>query len=139
MFATVLLICLVRLWNQENFYKKTLWKMWPGIYFQALFSLHIILCKNQSEDVCMKIWTNSFVVLLLHISRLLQNFYFPTEVVLNSLQTSKGLKLVLRSQFLKNCLIKYSLFQCDINWTNFINRLCLLPTFFSEMYFLIFC
>ena len=61
----------------------------------------------------MKIWTN-FIVLLLHISRLLQKFHFPQEIVLNSLQTSKGFELVFRSQFLQSYLIKIFLFQYDI-------------------------
>ena len=33
--------------------------------------------------------------------------------------------------FMKLYLLKY-----DINWSNFINRLCLLPKIFSKMYFL---
>ena len=37
-----------------------------------------------------------------NISSLLQKFYFPIETVLNSLQTQKGLELVLRPQFLQN-------------------------------------
>ena len=82
----------------------------------------------------MKIWT-SFIVLLLHVSRLLQKFHFPKEIVLNSLQKSTGFELVFRSQFLKSYLIKIFLFQYDINWPNFINRMCLLPKFFTEMYF----
>ena len=82
----------------------------------------------------MKIGT-SFIVSLLHISRLLQKFHFPKEIVLNSLQTSKGFKLVFRAQFLKSYLIKIVLFQYDINWSNFINRMFLLAKFFTEMYF----
>ena len=51
----------------------------------------------------MLIWTNFGITLLLLISktiRLLQKFHIPIEVVLNSLQTQKGLELVSRLQFL---------------------------------------
>ena len=82
----------------------------------------------------MKLWTN-FIVSLLYISRLLQKFHFPKEIVLNSLQTSKGFELVFRAQFLKSYLIKIVLFQYDINWSNLIIRMCSLPKFFTEMYF----
>ena len=32
--------------------------------------------------------------------------------------------------------MKLLLLEYDINWPNFINRLCLLPKFFRKMYFL---
>ena len=37
------------------------------------------------------------------------------------MQTEKGLELVFKLQFLYNFLIKFFLFQYDINWPNFIN------------------
>ena len=33
--------------------------MWPRNQFQALFNFQRILCKKESEEVCMLIWTNS--------------------------------------------------------------------------------
>ena len=57
--------------------------------------------------------------------------------MLNSLQTQKGLELVFRSQFLENLLIIFFLLQYDINWPNFINRLCWHPKLFSKTYFLV--
>ena len=68
------------------------------------------------------------------ISGFLQKFHFPIEVVLNSLQTQKGLELVFRSQFLYNFLIKLFLLKYDINWPYFINSLCLLSKLFSKMF-----
>ena len=44
-----------------------------------------------------KFWL--FFYYIFNISSSLQKFNFPTEVVLNSLQTQKGLELVLRLQF----------------------------------------
>ena len=41
---------------------------------------------------------NSFAIKYL-TCRLLQKFHFPVEVVVNSLQTQKGLELVFRSHF----------------------------------------
>ena len=63
--------------------------MWPGNWFQALFNFQRSLCKKESEEICMLMWTNfgSFAVTLSNISRLLQKFHFPIEAVLNSLQT----------------------------------------------------
>ena len=50
----------------------------------------------------MLIWTNfdSFAIKYLNLSNLLQKFHFPIKVVLNSLQTQKGLVLVFSPQFL---------------------------------------
>ena len=68
-----------------------------------------ILCKKESEEVCMLIWAN-LIVLLLHISykqvAAKISFHVPAEVVLNSLQTQNGLELVSRSQFFYNFFIK---------------------------------
>ena len=60
----------------------------------------------------MLIWTHfdSFANTQSNISSLFQKFRFPIEVVLNSLQTQKGLELVFRSQFLYNFLIKFFFF-----------------------------
>ena len=82
----------------------------------------------------MLIWTNfdSFSI----TCRLLLKFHFPVEAVLNSLKAQKGLELVFRLQFLQNFLMKLFLLEDDINWSNFINRLCLLPKLFSKMHFL---
>ena len=45
--------------TQDNFfYHKILWKMWSGNKFQALFSFQRILCKKESEEASMLIWTN---------------------------------------------------------------------------------
>ena len=66
---------------------------------------------------------------------MLQKFNFPIEVVLNSLEAQKCLELVFRSQFLYNFLMKLFLLRYDINWPNFINRLCLYPKLFSKIYF----
>ena len=41
-----------------------------------------------------------------NISRLLQKFHFPIDVVFNFLQTQKGLELVFRLQFFYNFLTK---------------------------------
>ena len=32
--------------------------MWPGNYFQALFDFQAILCKKESEEVSVLIWTD---------------------------------------------------------------------------------
>ena len=49
----------------------------------------------------MLIWTNFDSFATSNVSELLQKFHFPIEVVvLNSLQTQKGLELVSRLQFL---------------------------------------
>ena len=32
--------------------------MWPGNYFQALFNFQGILCKKESEEVSVLIWTD---------------------------------------------------------------------------------
>ena len=45
----------------------------------------------------MLIWTNFDSLAITYLSSLLQKFHFPIEVVLNSLQTQKGLELVFRS------------------------------------------
>ena len=56
--------------------------------------------------------------------------------MLHSLQTQKELELVFRPQFLYKFLMKFFILSYDINWQNFINRLYLLLTLFSEIYFL---
>ena len=50
----------------------------------------------------MLLWTNfdSFAITYFNISSLLQKFDFPIEVVISSLQSEKGRKLVFRSHFL---------------------------------------
>ena len=78
----------------------------------------------------MLIWTNfdSFAIEYL-ISILLQKFHFAVEVVLNSLETRKGLELVFRLQFLYNFMMELFLLEYDINWPNFMNRVRLLPKY----------
>ena len=51
----------------------------------------------------MLIWTNfdSFAITYINISSSLQKLCFPIEVVLNFLQTQKGMELAFRSQFLR--------------------------------------
>ena len=45
---------------QNNFfYQKNEQKMWPGNKFQVLFNFQRILCKKDSVEVSMLIWTNS--------------------------------------------------------------------------------
>ena len=73
--------------------------MWPGNSFQALFNFPRILCKKDSE-VSMLIRTNFDSFAITYLSSLPQKFHFPIEVVLNSLQTQKGLELVFGPQFL---------------------------------------
>ena len=70
--------------------KNVAWTLVPGP-----FSFQRIICKKKSEEASMLIWTNfdSFAIKYL-ISRLLQKFHFPTEVVFNSLETQMGLELV---------------------------------------------
>ena len=114
--------------------KNVAWKLVP-----SPFNFQRILYKKESEEVwmCMLILTNFDIFAITHLlSRLLQKFHFPVEVVLNSLQTQRGLELVLRWQFLYNFLIKIFLQEYDINWPNFINRLCLISKLFSKFYFL---
>ena len=55
-----------------------------------------ILCKKESEEASMLIWTNFNSFAITYLSGLLQKFDFPIEVVANSLQTQKGLGLVFR-------------------------------------------
>ena len=59
----------------------------------------------------MVIRTNFDSFAITYLSSFLQNFHFPIEVVLNSLQTQKDLELVLRPQSLKNFLMKFFLLQ----------------------------
>ena len=86
--------------------------MWPENQFQAFFNFQRILSKMESEEVVIvMIWTNfdSFV--------------------------NKYSKLVFGLQFSNIFLIKFFLLYYDINWSNFINRMCLLLKLFSKMYF----
>ena len=74
--------------------------MWPGNQFKILFNFQRILCKKDSVEVSMLIWTNFDRFAITYLSSLLQEFHLPIEVMLHSLQTQKGLELVLRPQFL---------------------------------------
>ena len=73
--------------------------MWPGNQFQVLFHFERILCKKESEEASMLIWTKFDSFATMYLSGLLQEFNFPTEVVASSLQTQKGLELVFRLHF----------------------------------------
>ena len=109
--------------------------MWPGNQFQAFFNFQIILCKMESEEVSMLILINFDSSAITYLRRLLKKIHFSVEVVVNSLQTQKGLELVFRLYFLQNFLMKLFLLEHDINWPNYINRPCLLPKLFSKIYF----
>ena len=67
------------------------WKLAPGP-----FDFQRILCKKESEEVCMVIWTifDSFAIPYL-IKQLVSKIHLRIEVVLNSLQTHKELELEL--------------------------------------------
>ena len=80
--------------------KNVAWKLVPG-----LFNFQRILCKKDSKEVSMLIWTN-FTNFAINISSLLQKFHFPIEAVLSSLHKQKGLELVFRLEFLEDFLIK---------------------------------
>ena len=67
---------------------------------------------------------------------LASKIWFSIELVLNSLETQKDLELVFWLQFLQNFDNFFLFFLFDINWLNFIKRLCLLPKLVSKMYFL---
>ena len=43
---------------KKSFYQKIPQKIWPGNYFQACFNFQGILCKKDSVEVSMLIWTN---------------------------------------------------------------------------------
>ena len=66
----------------------------------------------------MLIWTNfdncaiKYLIYYYSVSSWLQKFHFPIEVVLNSLQIQKGLKLVFRSQLLQKISIFF--FSCNM-------------------------
>ena len=58
-----------------------------------------------------------------------QKFLFPIEVAVDSLQTQKGVQYSVQFAIFYNFLMKLFLLCHDINWPNFINRLCLLPNY----------
>ena len=72
--------------------------MWPGTSFKES-NFQRILCKKESKEASVLIWTNfdSFAITCLIQVDCFKNFI---EVVLNSLQTQKGLELVFTTQFL---------------------------------------
>ena len=61
--------------------------MWPGNEFQTFFILQGILCKKESGEVSVLIWTNfdSFANAYLIQVAYFKNFIFNLEVVFNSL------------------------------------------------------
>ena len=104
-------------------------KIWPvyvilqnNFFYKKLYEK----CGLETSPRPFLIFTESPVKRILRrtaccFGQILIAFLLPIEVVLNSLQTQKGLKLVFRPQF-------------DINWSNFINKQCLFPKLFSKMY-----
>ena len=79
------------------FIKKLCEKWGLETSFQAIFNFKRILCKMDSEEVSMRIWTNFDRLAITYL--ICKKSHFPIEVVLNSLQTQKDLELVFRSQF----------------------------------------
>ena len=75
--------------------------MWPEKYFQTLLKFQRIICKKESEEVCVLIWTKfgSFAHAYLIEVACFKEFHFPIDV-LNSLQIPKRIELAFRSQFL---------------------------------------
>ena len=53
-------------------------------------------CKKKSEEVCVVIWTNLDSFANTYLTWVVY-FHFPIKFVPDSLQTQKGLELVLRS------------------------------------------
>ena len=88
--------------------KNVAWKLVPG-----LVKFSRVFCKRESEEASVLILTNfeSFAnTYISNISSLLKKkINFPIKIVLNSLQTQKGLELDFRSQFLENLLIIFFL------------------------------
>ena len=76
---------------------------------RSFFNFQRILCKKDSVEVSMLIWTNFDRFAITYLSSLLQKFHLPIEVMLHSLQTQKGLELVFRLQFSYKFLIKFFL------------------------------
>ena len=54
--------------------------------------------------------------------------------MVHSLETQKGLELVVWLHYLQNFFISFFVLQNDIYLPNFINKMCLLPKLFSKMY-----
>ena len=82
--------------------------------------------RNLRRSVC---WFGEILIVLpIHMKykQLASKIYFPIEIMLDSLQTQKGFERVFRLQILQNFYNFFSLYY-DINWPNFVNRLCLLP------------
>ena len=70
--------------------KTVVWKL-----VQALLNFQRILCKKESDEVCMllgQILTAFYY--MSNISNSLQKFNFPIEFTLNSSQTQKDMELV---------------------------------------------
>ena len=54
--------------------------------------------------------------------------------MVHSLETQKGLELVVWLHYLQNFFISFFVLQNDIYLPNFINKMSLLPKLFSKMY-----
>ena len=54
--------------------------------------------------------------------------------MVHSLETQKGLELVVWLHYLQNFFVSFFVLQNDIYLPNFINKMCLLPKLFSKMY-----
>ena len=44
--------------QKKTFYQKIILKKRPGNEFQVIFDFKRVLCKKESEEVCMLIWKN---------------------------------------------------------------------------------
>ena len=62
------------------------------------FNFQRILCKKESEEACMLIWTNfnNFAIPHIILVACFKNLIFQSEVVVNYLQTQKGQELVFK-------------------------------------------
>ena len=54
--------------------------------------------------------------------------------MVHSLETQKGLELVVWLHYLQKFFVSFFVLQNDIYLPNFINKMCLLPKLFSKMY-----
>ena len=54
--------------------------------------------------------------------------------MVHSLETQKGLELVVWLHYLQNFFISFFVLQNDMYLPNFINKMCLLPKLFSKIY-----
>ena len=87
----------------------------------------------------MLIWTNfdSFAVAyLIQVVDCFKNFIFQQRWCLQFFANKKGPGTTFPAAFFVEFVDEITSLEYDINRPNFINRLCLLPTLSSKMYFL---